>query len=221
MRIQEFNNFEADLLQSILWQYNDATNLLSLLNAKQIWFNQYQSQFWLDWYNNIFNLVSPTLNLFGATVWSIILNVPLFVTIDPETPETIWGFNAYDPTYPTLENNTNWNFYGPDGYSGIGANFLESPDISLSIYEQQFLLRLRYFQLTNLGDIVDINAFLNYLCLDNLIGYTGQIYIIDNYSMSVTYHFTTTDFPDDLFTAIQTLVLWPRPAGVAITFTGL
>lgn len=223
MRIQQFNNYQTDLLQVILWQYNEATNLLALLNDKQAWYNQYQSQFWVDWYNNVFNLSSPTLNEFGATVWSIILNVPLFIAFfPPENPaDSIFGFNAYDPDFPDLLNSTNWNFFGETALSDIGANFYAIPDLSLSLQEQQFLLRLRYFQITNLGDIVDINAFLNYLCLDNLIGFTGQIYIIDNYGMSVTYNFTTDDFPEDLFEAITALDLWPRPAGVAITFTGL
>ncbi len=54
MRIQQFNDFKTDLLQVILWQYNDATKLLYLLNAKQVWYDQYQSKFWLDWYNNDF-----------------------------------------------------------------------------------------------------------------------------------------------------------------------
>ncbi len=63
------------------------------------------------------------------------------------------------------------------------------------------MLRLRYFQITNLGDIVDINIFLNYLCekMNSFINYTGNIYILDNYSMSITYNFTTPDFPQDLF----------------------
>ena len=224
MRIQRFNDFQINLLQSILWQYNEATNLLSLLNQKQAWYEKYQSQFWLDWYNNIFNLVSPTLNIFGATVWSIILNVPLFIALTPpENPaDSIFGFNAWDPTEPTLLNNTNWNFYGITALN-IGANFYPIPDLSLSIFEQQFLLRLRYFQLTNLGDIVDINEFLRYLCINNLIDYPANetIYVIDNYTMSITYHFTSPDFPAGLFEAITSLDLWPRPAGVAITFTGL
>jgi len=223
MRIQQFNNYETDLLQVILWQYNEATNLLALLNDKQAWYNQYQSQFWLDWYNNVFNLSSTQLNLFGATVWSIILNVPLFVLNNNENPDAIFGFNAYNPSFPTLENSTNWNFYGPDGYSDIGANFLQTPLIKITLAEQQFLLRLRYFQLTNLGDIVDINEFLRYLLLNSSIDYPANetIYMIDNYGMSITYHFTSPDFPLNLFNAITLTDLWPRPAGVAITFSGL
>jgi hypothetical protein len=216
MRIQEFDNFQTDLLQSILWQYDQATNLLSLMNQKQGWYNVNFTQFWDDWYNNIFNLASPTLSLFGATVWSIILNVPLFVpVVPPPDPTTfpVYGFNEYDPTFPTLLNN-NQNFENGNFYP-------YRSDIVLTLPQQQFLLRLRYFQLTNLGDVVTINKFLLYLCTDNLIDYSGNIYILDNLGMSITYDFTATDFPVSLADAIQTLDILPRPAGVAITYTGI
>ena len=79
--IQEFD-YSVDLLKAILWQYNESPNLLSLVTQKQEWYTQNQSEFWSDWYTNVFNL--QTANLFGLAVWSIILNVPLYVPYVPE-----------------------------------------------------------------------------------------------------------------------------------------
>ena len=111
LNIQQFD-YTVNLLQAILWQYDEATNLLSLINQKQAWYNQYQTEFWDDWQNYVFYLANPDLTtntekqdlaLFGLAVWSIILNVPLYVPLVIESgTKPIWGFNAYDPSYPDL-----------------------------------------------------------------------------------------------------------------------
>ena len=237
MNIQQFD-YDVDILSVVLWQYNEATNLLSLLNDKQEWYDLYQTQFWENWYNQIFNLSAPNpqISLFGLAVWSIILDVPLFVPIVPVGPSGIWGFNAFDPSFPTFEN-TNLNFNN--------APFAPAaPFINLTAPQQQFLLLLKYFNCTNRGTIsiiessyfkestpeldttvyhnnyfYSINQYLLYLCvyLGNAIGYTGTIYCQDNLNMTITYVFTTGDFPSNLFKAIKNLDLLPRPSGVAIT----
>src|ERR1700733_14966336 len=73
--IQQFD-FSVNLLQAILWQYNDAINLQALLEAKDSWYFNNQTQFWNHWFNNVFNLA--TANDFGLAVWSIILGQPTF-----------------------------------------------------------------------------------------------------------------------------------------------
>ena len=75
---------------------------------------------------------------------------------------------------------------------------------------------MRYFQLTNLGDVNDINQFFNVLCTNNDIGFTGTIYAVDNFDMTMNYVFTTDDFPGSLFAVLIDLDVLPRPAGVAI-----
>ncbi len=203
MRIEQFNNFQLNILQSILWQYNESTNLLGLLNAKQNWYNINQTNFWEDWYNNIFNLSSPTLTTFGAAIWSIILDLPLYVSDVQPGGGQIWGFNAAGPE------NVNFNFT-------MGC--FASGEVALNLMEQQFLLRLRYFQLSTRADIVDINAFLAYLCNNNTIGYSGTIYVIDNFNMTITYYFTAANFPGELLIAIKDQDVLPRPAGVKIIY---
>lgn len=250
LNIQQFD-YTVNLLQAILWQYDEATNLLSLINQKQAWYNQYQTEFWDDWQNYVFYLANPDLTtntetqdlaLFGLAVWSIILNVPLYVPLVIESDtKPIWGFNAYDPSYPDLEN-TYWNFFGATGVGG-GANFSTAGQvIELSLAEQQFLLMLKYFQLITRDNMMSLNTFaidastqsitelpfyacsvnyfLNWLCVTfgENINYTGTIYALDNLDMTMTYIFTEPDFPVDLFEAIVDLDLLPRPAGVGIKF---
>jgi hypothetical protein len=223
MKIQEFD-YSVDLLQAILWQYNDATNLLSLLSKKQSWYNTFQTEFWVNWYNTVFNLATTTPTFFGMAVWSIILQLPLFVPFETEpTDKPLWGFNAYDPTFPDLENT--YKNFGLGNFSTQGQNF------PLTIGEQQFLLRLRYFQLSTLGNIAgiptsttseittySINTFLTYLCATSNIGFTGQMYVIDYLDMTIAYVFTTTDFPYWLLKALIATDILPRPAGVGIRY---
>ncbi len=219
MRIEEFNYAEEmNVLPSILWQYENTANLKGLVLAKQAWLETNFTQFWLNYQNNIFNLATENPTLFQMSLWCIILNVPLYVqSVDP-AGKPIWGFNEIitPGTPPTLENsykNFGTTFAGNPG----SGNFSVQQGYVLSVKEQQFLLRLRYFDLCNLGDIIDINSFLRYLCLTSDIGYTGTIYIIDNLDMSITYIFTTTDFPPNLLAVLKKLNILPRPAGVRIT----
>ena len=221
MKIQEFNNFDLDLTLSLLWQYNEATNLQSLITQKQSWYDLYFSEFWRNWFFNVFSL--NTADLFGTAVWSIILNVPFFVPVQLRPLDApTWGFNqVISPPPPPHLLNSYLNYEN--------SNFSDIEGFTLTVEEQRWLLRLRYFQLTTLTNIADfngdpaysINDFLAYLCTDNQIGYNGTIYVLDNLDMTMTYHFTDPDFPVALFTIINTLGTWPRPAGVSISFTGL
>ncbi len=221
MRIQEFD-YSVNLLQSILWQYGEASNLLSLINSKQAWYEINQTEFWTNWYNDVFNL--QTANEFGLSVWSYILNVPFYVlnTSEP-SDKPLWGFNAIIGSWPTLKN-TYLNF-------GNGNFSTRGQIITLTAEEQRFLLRLRYFQLYSNGvvevsgvsiptnqPIVGINNFLQYLVSTSDIGYTGQIYVLDGLDMTMTYVFTTTNFPAFLLSAIKEFDIFPRPAGVGLKY---
>jgi len=232
MNIQQFN-FVVDVLQSILWQYNDATNLLSLLNDKQAWLNENQTNFWFNenasndannngWYQNVFNLL--TANEFGLSVWSIILGIPSYIASNVLEPNSqIFGFNAFEID-GSLENNYS-NFYDSN-FSNVNSG------IQITLEQQRFLLRLRYYQLITRGQVLspqalesssntnptpfDINAFLNYLCETSDIGYSGTIYVVDNLNMTMTYVFTSNTFPSGLLQAILANDVFPRPAGVYI-----
>lgn len=203
--IQTFD-YSVNILKSILWQYNEATNILGLLNQKQDWYNLNQTEFWTDWYNNVFRLY--TANLFGLAVWSIILNVPLYVPLNPDPPDKpIWGFNN-NSGFPVLENS--YTNFGLGNFSNIGDT------IVLTEEEQRFLLRLRYYQLITRGEVGDINKFLDYLVSTSNIGFTGKMYALDGLDMSMRYIITDNTFPEELLDVLLKLDILPRPAGVLI-----
>lgn len=178
-QIQQFD-YSVNLIQALLWQYENTTALYNLIGQKQLWYDENQSQFWEDWYTNVFDL--RTANLFGLAVWSIILGVPLFVPLNPDpVGKPIWGFNAYDPSFPTLEN-TYFNF-------GNGNFSNKAPAIVLTLEEQRFLLRMRYFQLTTRGAIPEINQFLNYLISTSAIDPIGPMWALDGLNMTMRYIF--------------------------------
>ena len=128
-RKQELD-YSVDLLKAILWQYNDASRLQSILQSKQDWYDENQRDFWENWYNDVFNL--QTANEFGLSVWAIILDIPIIVQVEPPDPDFIrWGFGGYHLNYD------NSNFAPASG--GVQA---------LTVEQARTVLRMRYFQIT-------------------------------------------------------------------------
>lgn len=192
--VQEFD-FSVDLLRAILWEYNDATRLQSVLQQKQNWYDENQRDFWADWYDNVFNLL--TANEFGLTVWSIILDIPIVVSSAPPVdPPPAFGFED------THKNFNNGNFYGSSG--GVQT---------LTTEQARTVLRMRYFQITTRGTVTEINEF-----LEILFGDLGGGYVLDNLDMTMEYHF---NFPLDskLQYIFESYDILPRPAGVSVTYS--
>lgn len=71
MRIYNYDN-TIDLMPNIIWQYGSAENLQKLLTLKNAWYQKNQSQFWDNWYRDVFNL--DTANDFGLSIWGRILD---------------------------------------------------------------------------------------------------------------------------------------------------
>lgn len=68
-----FNN-TIPLMDNILWQYDNAPNLKSLINSKQNWYNTNTTEFFQGIIDNFLNINSA--NDWGLTLWGIILQVP-------------------------------------------------------------------------------------------------------------------------------------------------
>lgn len=191
MKIQAFD-YSVNLLQAILWQYNEAERLQSLLQQKNDWYIDNQTEFWTDWYNDVFNL--QTANDFGLTVWAIILGIPLTITNPVIEAGDKWGFGAF-----------RFNF--------TNGNFAQVQNgINLPTEQRRLILRLRYFQLITRGAIPEINQFLKFAFAD-----FGNVYVLDGLNMTMTYVFTFAP-PSQLFEVLQDLDVLPRPAGVGINF---
>lgn len=68
-----FNN-TIPLTDNILWQYDNAPNLKSLINSKQNWYNTNTTEFFQGIIDNFLNINSA--NDWGLTLWGIVLQVP-------------------------------------------------------------------------------------------------------------------------------------------------
>lgn len=190
--IQQFD-FSVDLLKSLLWQYNNAVNLQAILEDENSWFQTNHTEFWGNWYDDVFNL--KTANDFGLRVWSIILNQPTFINNGPAPAQTgIFGLGVYN------QNLTNGNFGTQNGYT-----YQFSTEIS------RLLLRLRYFQITSSGTVPETNRMLKYL-----FGDYGPVYLIDDLDMTQRYLFYF-EIPSEMMLMLLSFDILPRPAGVQST----
>lgn len=219
-RIQEFFvPNPSPITQSLLWQYGKATALQDLIFQKTNWYRTWDDEFWNQWVANVFNLT--TANEFGLCVWSIILNTPLYINLGaPIDNSEIWGFNQYTDSPPALINNY-WNFGGSGDGAGVqGANFSASADsFFLTVEEQRFLLRLKYFQYISRASIPQTNQNLRWLMADSVakgLFETGNTaWVLENLNMTITYQFNFF-LPTVLQLAIRQANALPDPAGVAV-----
>ena len=184
----QFFDFSVNLLQAILWQYNNATNLQGLLNAKNVWYETNQSAFWQNWSADVFNL--GTANDFGLSVWSVILALPLFVN-PPENLGNIFGFDAQT------------------GYNFDNGIFGDLDTYQLPTATKRLALQLRYFQITSSGTVPETNRMLAYVFKNY-----GSAYLLDGHDMAQIYIF---NFPvtADLKYLFNNYDILPRPAGVS------
>jgi hypothetical protein len=187
MSTQAFD-LSVDLLQCLLWQYNEATALQTLLDRKQKWFDNVQQKFWTDWVSDVFDLT--TANDFGLAVWAAILDVPLVVVPDAQLTKPLFGFGAFNSGF------TQGNFASAQMVS------------SLTTEQRRLVLRMRYFQLTTRCAVPEVNAFLA------LIFGEGVVYVEDLGDMKIRYVFTQQ--PSSAVELILSeFDVLPRPAGVS------
>lgn len=72
MRI--FNTkFIIDLSQCIIWQYDKAIKLITLIKNKENWYKKNVTNFIKNYFWNIFNI--DTANTFGLNIWGKLLNL--------------------------------------------------------------------------------------------------------------------------------------------------
>lgn len=186
-------DYNVDLLRAILWQYEDSDRLKTLVLAKQEWVDQYQSQFWADWYRDVFNI--DTATKFGLSVWGRILDISLGVEREPQPAKISFGFGQYNANF------NNGNF-----------GSLSQTTQPLSLEQQRLVIRMRYFQITCRPTVPEINEFLAYIFKDQ-----GAAYVIDNLDMSMTYVFGFAP-SSELQYILQNYNLLPRPSAVDVSW---
>lgn len=192
--IQQFD-YGANVLQTLLWQYENAPNIEALLQAKQDKWDVDFTQFWQDFQTNIFNL--KTANAFGLGLWAIILGQPISFHLTTSGDEA-WGVDT------NRFNFDNGNFQ-PQGGSVY----------NLSAATSRVVLQLRYYQLTGTCTVPAINRALKDIFYSG--GY-GTAYVIDNHDMTQHYVFNFTP-PSDMQLAFNNFDILPRPAGVGSSWS--
>lgn len=68
-----FEKFKIDLQKCIIWQFDKASKLKSLIIQKENWYKVNITNFIKDFFWNIFNI--DTANEFGLTIWGILLGL--------------------------------------------------------------------------------------------------------------------------------------------------
>lgn len=191
--IQDFD-FSVDLMKALLWQHDNAEGLKTLLQKKQQWYDINQTEFWEDWFTNVFDL--DTANDFGLAVWARILNVPLQVRVEANVLRPAFGFGV---------NHKNFN----NGSFARG----KSGDISLTTSQQRLVLKLRYFQLISRGAVPETNEW-----LASLFGDQGSVFVIDHNDMTFATYFFRFQPDSQLLFILEKYDLLPRPAGVGVRY---
>lgn len=186
--IQQFN-FDVDLLQALLWQYNDAARLQSILRQKEAWYEAAHAEFWNAWITDVFDL--RTANDFGLSIWGRLLGVPLVAPVAGSGAREVWGFGVH-----------NRNFF--DGNFGRDT----SSTISLTTEQKRLVLRLRYYQITTQATVPEINRVLAEL-------FGAGTYVLDGGDMTAVYVFTYVPDAAVLF-VLERFDLLIRPAGVEL-----
>lgn len=187
--VQQFD-YSVNLLQAVLWQYDKAPRLLSLLRQKAAWYAANFSEFWSDWYRDVFNL--ETANEFGLSVWGRILDVPLVTSAPGSGARPVFGFGVH-----------NRNFF--DGNFGRDTSGV----INLTVEQKRLVLKLRYYQLISTGTVPETNAMLR-----RVFGAQGRVYLLDGHDMTQTYVFSFVP-AQSIRQVLQNFDILPRPQAVA------
>lgn len=183
-----------DLLRVILWQDNESVNLQQLLTLKQNWYNSNHCEFWNNWVVDVFDL--RTANEFGLRVWSEILNIQLFGTIEPSSDD-----------YPAFG-------FADFGLGFDNSNFAtdDNADFRLSVAQMRSILRLKAYKIQSRANYRDTNRFLSHLFGE------GSMFVFDGQNMNMRLVYNQ-NIDSELIRAIQELDLIPRPSAVSISYT--
>lgn len=189
-RIQDID-FSVNALRALLWEYNEAETLTSLVEQKNDWYAINQTQFWTDWLRDVFDL--RTANDFGCTVWSIILGIPLQIITPPITKKN-FGFGTF---------NTNFN------HATFGTT--SQSVIDLTTEQKRVMLQLRYFKLISRCNVIEINRVLK-----AILAPYGLAYVLGTLDMSSIKYVFKFRPSSQLMFIFQNADVLPRPSTLGL-----
>lgn len=187
--------YDTRMMQTLLWQHNDATKLQAILEKKQAWYEENHKKFWENWYTDVFDL--RTANEFGCAVWSEILQIQLAIPLSASAASpNAWGFDDHRINFDNA------------GFTTGAGGF-----IKLSLEQKRTILRIRYFQLVSRGTIPECNY-----CAREVFG--PGVYALDGEDMTITYVFQTEPTAKTKI-ILNYYDIMPRPAGVKVKYLTL
>lgn len=80
IKIHDVFTFDTNLIQNIIWQYENAESLKSLIMAKQGWYDENLTKFWENIVDDFLNI--NTANDWGLNLWGKILKVSRIYNIN-------------------------------------------------------------------------------------------------------------------------------------------
>lgn len=186
---------EIDLKRAIDWQRGSAEKLNKLIELKQSWYEQKHCMFWNNWVTDVFDL--RTANEFGLSVWSVILDLPLFDQSQRSRPD-----------YPAI-------YFGSQGnrQNFSRGNFGRNPSTldSLTVNQKRIMLQLKAFIMHMRSSTAEINKK-----LAELFG-LRQLYALDNLDMSYTYVINNAELIS-FISVLKDYDLLPRPNCVSLNY---
>lgn len=188
-------DLHVDLTKAILWQYNKAKNLQSIIYKFADLNRQANEEFWKAWHRDVFNV--DTANDFGLEVWSRILNISAGVSFEPQEEKRAFGFGV------NRANFSGGNFGSRDGgYVGFTTE------------QKRLLIKARVFALTKSPTVTNINDFLK----NNLWKGDSKAYVTDSFDM--TYALYTFNYQPDanMIFLIENADFLPRPSCVELAY---
>lgn len=185
--IQEFD-YNVNLMRSILWRMEGAPRAIHLSQNDQDYINSRHSKFWVDWFNDVFNLL--TCNEFGIKVWGRILDFNVTLELEARADSDVVG---YDIEHKNFER------------GNFNRQFEDSSPLSVS--DARKVLLLRWHKMTHAPTCYNINR-----ALDITFG-RNKAFMIDNQDMTMTYVFKEP-MSNSLRSALESSDALPRPAGV-------
>lgn len=101
--------YDGTITRALRWQQNKAPRITSVITQKDQWYYRYNTQFWQQWGEDIFNL--HTANPFGLVVWCIILGLPLDIfNFEPIT--NAWAYGRRRGNYMDGDHGAPFTFVG-------------------------------------------------------------------------------------------------------------
>ena len=179
-------DFNSNLFDVLLWQYNDATKLQQIIKDMQEFYDTNVKEHYDNWFRDFLNV--DTADEFGLDLWARILNINFAQEPRQRKVDRVFAFDLRR------------NFY----QSNFGINGVE--ENRLSVEQKRLIVKLTYLKRYVKPTIPQIKAFLRAVIDKN-------VSISDNFDMTAGLISFSKNLNQDLKDVIIKFDLLPRAVG--------